>query len=168
MDGNLSIADVLALQRDGRNYDYDGGYCRRGGRGMAATGIGLGAGLGGAALIGVFLAAWGINQASKARLRAAENASSGNTKAIEIISSRLLQDSAQAATFNLDVTQSLRSLNGATGGASTSTASALAQAEALAMLMNGGTTGRNSGQVCPTPVALYQPAMPCSCNTCGN
>lgn len=43
---------------------------------------------------------------------------------------------------------------------------ALAQAEALALLLNGG-SGRN-GQVNPQPVALYQPAMPCCCNTgCG-
>ena len=63
---------------------YDGyGYgCHRSGKGMAATGIGLAAGLGGAALIGVFLAAWGINNASQARAKAAENLAAGNTKAI--------------------------------------------------------------------------------------
>ena len=42
MEG-LTIADVMALQR--RDYGYGDGYCyHRGGRGMAATGIGLGAG----------------------------------------------------------------------------------------------------------------------------
>lgn len=162
MESNLSIADVLALQRNSRDYGYGDGYCyHRGGRGMAATGIGLGAGLGGAALFGVILTAALVNQASKARMQAAQAAANGNTKLIEVIANRIIHDDAKAGTFNLDVTQSLRSLNGATGGTAT------AQAEALALLLNGGTMNRG-GQVCPTPVALYQPAMPCACNTCGN
>lgn len=54
---------------------------------------------------------------------------------------------------------------GAWGGAGAGAgANALATAEALSIIAN---SGRN-GQVCPQPVALYQPAMPCSCNTCGN
>ena len=48
------------------------GYHRR--DGMAATGIGLAAGLGGAALIGVFALGFGLNQASKARAKGAEQA----------------------------------------------------------------------------------------------
>ena len=158
MEG-LTIADVMALQR--RDYGYGDGYCyHRGGRGMAATGIGLGAGLGGAALVGVILTAALVNQASKARMQAAQAAANGNTKLIEVIANRIIHDDAKAGTFNLDVTQSLRSLNGATGGTAT------AQAEALALLLNGG--GNRGGQVCPTPVAIYQPAMPCACNTCAN
>lgn len=165
---NLSIADVLSLQRSGRGYGYDEGYgCyHRGGRGMAATGIGLGAGLGGAALIGVFLAAWGLNQASKARMHAADNAAAGNAKAIDILAARAIQDDNRANTINLDVTQTLRNLTGATGGSAA--ANSLATAEAFALLNNGGAGYGRSGQVCPQPVALYQPAMPCRCNTCGD
>ena len=63
---------------------------------------------------------------------------------------------------NLDI---IRIITNAQSGAGAN-ASALAQAEALALLLNGG-SGRN-GQVNPQPVALYQPAMPCCCNTgCG-
>ena len=50
--------------------------------GQRATGIGLAAGLGGGALIGLLALAYGLNNASKARMRAAENACAGNTKAI--------------------------------------------------------------------------------------
>lgn len=52
-----------------------------------------------------------------------------------------------------------------TGAAAGAGSNALATAEALALIANGNS---RSGQVCPQPVALYQPAMPCSCNTCGN
>lgn len=167
---NLSIADVLSLQRSGRGYGYDEGYgCyHRGGRGMAATGIGLGAGLGGAALIGVFLAAWGLNQASKARMHAADNAAAGNARAIDILAARAIQDNDRANTINLDVNQTLRNLTGATAQGGSATSQALATAEALSLLNNGGSGYGRSGQVCPQPVALYQPAMPCRCNTCGD
>ena len=47
--------------------------------GQRATGIGLAAGLGGGALIGLLALAYGLNNASKARMRAAENACAGNT-----------------------------------------------------------------------------------------
>ena len=80
----LTSGDLALHSQEMRGMGYDGyGYgCHRSGKGMAATGIGLAAGLGGAALIGVFLAAWGINNASQARAKAAENLAAGNTKAI--------------------------------------------------------------------------------------
>ena len=66
---------------------------------MAATGIGLGAGLGGGALLLAIAAAWGVNQASKARMRAAENAAAGNARAIDILAARAIQDDAWALDF---------------------------------------------------------------------
>lgn len=157
----------------GKSAGYDG-YCYGHRRdGMAATGIGLAAGLGGAALIGVFAVGWGINQASKARSRAAENAAAGNTKAIEIVTSVLAQDRqirenwqnmhAPTITQYTDV----RTGAGAFSGAGAN-AAATADALATAALINGGFGNGRSGQVCPQPVALYQPAMPCRCNTCGD
>lgn len=43
---------------------------------------------------------------------------------------------------------------------------AFAGASSRAAAVNNGGVG-NYGNVCPMPVALYQPAMPCSCNNCG-
>lgn len=141
---NLSIADVLSLQRSGCGYGYDEGYgCyRHSGRGMAATGIGLGAGLGGAALIGVFLAAWGVNQASKARMRAAENAANGNTKAIELVASHLAQErNTRESWQNVHTPTMTQYVDVRAGAGAGAGANALANAEAYA-LMNGG--GLNS------------------------
>ena len=63
MDGtNFLTSGDLASIENRRGYGYGYNECGHYGHnknGMAATGIGLGAGLGGAALIGGFLAAWG-------------------------------------------------------------------------------------------------------------
>jgi hypothetical protein len=78
MEGNYLTAGDLALieNRRGWNYGPYGDGCGHGyghnRNGMAATGIGLAAGLGGAALLGVLVVGWGVNQASKARAKAAE------------------------------------------------------------------------------------------------
>lgn len=80
MENYLTAGD-LALIENRRNYGGYGygdgcgcgyGYHRR--DGMAATGIGLAAGLGGAALIGALAVGFGLNQASKARAKGAEQA----------------------------------------------------------------------------------------------
>ena len=69
----LTAGDLALHSQEMRGGGYDGYYgCHRSGKGMAATGIGLAAGLGGAALFGVLLAAWGFNNASQARAKAAE------------------------------------------------------------------------------------------------
>ena len=78
MENYLTSGDLALIENRRVNYGYmDGccggyGYNRR--DGMAATGIGLAAGLGGAALIGVFALGFGLNQASKARAKGAEQA----------------------------------------------------------------------------------------------
>ena len=78
MENYLTSGDPALIENRRGNYGYmDGccggyGYHRR--DGMAATGIGLAAGLGGAALIGVFALGFGLNQASKARAKGAEQA----------------------------------------------------------------------------------------------
>ncbi len=165
--GETLTAGDLALIENRRGYGYgnDGcGYHR--GRGMAATGIGLAAGLGGAALVGVFALAFGLNAASKARLRAAENAAAGNTKAIDYVASVLSHERGSRETWQNthapSISQYVDVRSGAGAGAG---ANALSQAEAVAALLGGNS---RNGQVCPQPVALYQPAMPCRCNTCGD
>lgn len=78
-----------------------------------------------------------------------------NQKAIDILASAQVQDRATAAANQpsmldyINVSVNPLALAGATS-------------RAAAFNMGGG----GNGNVCPTPVALYQPAMPCSCNTC--
>lgn len=181
MEGNYLTAGELALidQRRGYGYGHDG-YCDYGHRKMsngAATGIALGAGLGGAALIGVFLAAWGLNNASKARAKGAENA-------INLVNSNLAQltnlqmaetQNRQAALAAERVsreswqnyhapttTQYVDVRSGAFAGAG-STSSALAQAEAN--LLSNALLGRT--QMCPQEVTLVSQrncGCPCGCN----
>lgn len=167
MGDSLTAGDLALIEnRRGYGYGYDGGCGYHHGRGMAATGIGLAAGLGGGALFLAAAAAWGLNQASKARARAAENAAAGNTKAIEIVAGVLAQERGSRETWQNQHAPSLTQyVDVRTGAGATAGAASLSTAEAVAAILNGG--GRN-GQVCPQPVALYQPAMPCSCNTCGN
>lgn len=172
MEGNYLTSGDLAMwdtARTGRRYydDCGGGYgCGRRG-GAAATGIGLAAGLGGAALLGVLLTAYGMNQASKARYKAAENAATGNQKAIDILAGHALAErQSREAWQNQHAPTMTQYVDVRTGAAAGAGSNALATAEALALLQNGGST--RNGQVCPQPVALYQPAMPCRCNTCGD
>lgn len=170
--GDLAMWDTARTSRAG-NYYGDGcgyGYHRHGAYGAATTGIGLAAGLGGAALLGVLAIGWGMNNASKARARAAENAAAGNAKAIDLLAqSTLCERQSRESWQNYHaptITQytDVRTGAGAFAGAG---ANAAADALALSALINGNGNGR-SGQVCPQPVALYQPAMPCRCNTCGD
>ena len=97
----------------------------------------------------------------------ANSQSKGNQRAIDILATTALAERAERVNHqnnqtpnNLDI---IRIITNAQSGAG---AGAGANASALALLLNGG-SGRN-GQVNPQPVALYQPAMPCCCNTgCG-
>lgn len=163
-NGRYLTAGELAMWEQRGGYGYD---CHKGsGKGMAATGIGLAAGLGGGALLLGIAGLWGMNQASKARAHAAENKADGNSKTLEILSGVVNREASRQDGINVDVTQTLRSLTGATAQGGSSTSSALATAEAVAAIING--VGSHNGQTCPTPVALYQPAMPCRCNTCGD
>lgn len=172
--GDLAMWDTARTSRAGNYYGegcgYYGGYGHhRGAYGAATTGIGLAAGLGGAALLGVLAIGWGMNNASKARARAAENAAAGNTKAIDILAQNALADRQSRETWqNVHAPSMTQYVDVRTGAGAFSGAGANAAADALALsaIVNGN-NGR-SGQVCPQPVALYQPAMPCRCNTCGD
>jgi len=129
---------------------------RRGHSGQRATGIALGA----AALAAALVVGWGVNQASKARMRAAEQAASGNMKAIEMVASTLAQERGSRENWQNQHAPTLTQYVDVRAGAG-----AMSTAEAISALLNGD---RNNGQVCPRPVALYQPAMPCRCNTCND
>ena len=180
MEGNYLTAGELALiEQRGRGYNYGhDGYCDYGHRKMsngAATGIALGAGLGGAALIGVFLAAWGLNNASKARAKGAENA-------INLVNSNLAQltnlqmaetQNRQAAlaaervsreswqNYHAPTTTQYVDIRSAALAGAGSTSNALATAEAN--LLTSALMGNVS---CPQKVSLYSAPQPCSC-PCG-
>ena len=185
MEGNYLTAGDLALieNRRGWNYCPYGDGCGHGyghnRNGMAATGIGLAAGLGGAALLGVLVVGWGVNQASKARAKAAEqqanllsnnmnqlaqlqiaeNQNRQNAMATERVSRETWQNyHAPSTTQYVDVR------TGAFAGAGAGSYS-LAQAEAN--LLTGALTGQYAR--CPQEVTLVSkqncgcPATNCGC-----
>lgn len=174
MEGNYLTAGDLALIENRRGYGYGDGYghygCYGHGKGMAATGIGLAAGLGGGALIGLFALAYGLNNASKARQRAAENACAGNSKAIDLLANMAICERNSRESWqnqnmpNIVQYTNATSQSGAGAGAS---ASALATAEALALLNNQG-NGINSaiGGCNFLRVARVSGSRLCGCDTC--
>lgn len=93
-----------------------------------------------------------------------------NQRSIDILANTALAERAerintqnQQMPNNLDIIRIITNAQSGAGAGAGAGANALANAEAqaLAAILTGN-AGRN-GQVCPQPVALYQPAMPCSC-----
>lgn len=139
MENTLTTADFLALEGRGSYYDRGHHSCK----GMSATGIGLAAGLGGGALIGVLALAYGLNNASKARQKAAENACAGNAKAIDILANMAVCERNSRESWQNQHAPTMVQYTNATaqsGAGAGATSSALATAEALALLnqQNGG------------------------------
>lgn len=169
--GDLAMWDTARTSRAG-NYYGEGcgcGYGYHRNHGTATTGVALGASALGVAVVGALAIGFGLNQASKARLRAAEAAAAGNSKAIDILAQTALVDRQSRESWqNVHAPSMTQYVDVRTGAGAFSGAGANAAADALALsaIVNGN-NGR-SGQVCPQPVALYQPAMPCRCNTCGD
>ena len=184
MEGmNYLTAGDLALieNRRGYGYGYDGcghGYGHR--NGMAATGIGLAAGLGGAALLGVLAVGWGVNQASKARSKGAEQANTLLANNMVQLSNLAIanKQASDTALYNErasreawqnyhapSTTQYVDVRTGAFAGAGSGSYS-LAQAEAN--LLTGALTGQYAR--CPQEVTLVAkqncgcPATNCGCN----
>ena len=175
MENYLTAGD-LALIENRRNYGYgEGCGCGYGYRhrdGMAATGIGLAAGLGGAALLGVIAIGWGINKASEARSNGAMQANTLLANNLNQMSSLLLAERSSregwqnyhAPSMTQYVNASANAGAGAGAGAlSNAQSSALAQAEAN--LLSNALMGNTS---CAQKVSLYSAPQPCPCvNSCG-
>ena len=170
MENYLTAGDLALIEnRRGNAMGYGEcgcgyGYHRR--DGMAATGIGLAAGLGGAALLGVLAIGWGINQASKARSRGAEQANTLLTNNLNQLSALALAERNSRESWQNrhapSMTQYVDVQTGAgafAGAGANSTSNALAQAEA--QIVANALTG--VPQRCPTPVALYSAPQPCGC-----
>ena len=142
MENYLTAGD-LALIENRRNYGYGEGcgcgcgYGYRHRDGMAATGIGLAAGLGGAALLGVLAIGWGVNKASEARSNAAMQANTLLTNNLNQLSALALAERTSRESWQNYHAPSIRNYVDATanagagaGALSTAQSSALAQAEA--------------------------------------
>lgn len=172
MENYLTSGD-LALIENRRNYGYGEGcgcgcgYGYRHRDGMAATGIGLAAGLGGAALLGVLAIGWGINKASEARSNGAMQANTLLANNLNQMSSLLLAERSSregwqnyhAPSMTQYVNASANAGAGAGAGAlSNAQSSALAQAEAN--LLSNALMGNTS---CAQKVSLYSAPMPCGC-----
>lgn len=161
MEGNYLTAGDLALIENRRGYDYD----HRGGRGMAATGIGLGAGLGGGALLFALAAAWGLNQASKARAKAAENLAQANTNYINQIAGFVQAERVSREGWQIANSPTVRQyVDVQTGAGAFSGANANAAALAAAINNNSGINSAIGG--CNfLRVARYSAPQPCGCDS---
>lgn len=167
MEGNYLTAGDLALIENRRGYyDHEGGYCRRDGRGMAATGIGLAAGLGGGALLLGIAAAWGLNQASKARAKGAENLAQANTNYINQVAGFMASERLSRETWqNIHAPSTTQYVDVQTGAGAFSGSSA--NAAALAAAINNNGLNSAIGGCNFLRVARYSAPQPCGCDTCG-
>ena len=170
MDGNnyLTSGDLALIEnRRGYGYGYgDGyGYHHKGGRGRVGVGNGLAAGLGGGALLLGLAGLWGLNQASKARAKAAENVAMGNTRAIDILANQALTERNSRETWQNQhaptLTQYVDVQTGA-GAFSGSTANAAAVAAAI----NNGGINSAIGGCNYLRVARVSGSRLCGCDTC--
>lgn len=134
-------------------------------RGMAATGIGLAAGLGGGALLLGIAGLWGLNAASKARARGAEQLALMNQNNINNVAALVLSERNSRETWQNQhaptLTQYVDVQAGAGAGA---TSNALATALAL---QNGGINSA-VGHDCYLKVQRYSAPQPCGCDSCGS
>ena len=178
MENYLTSGDLALIENRRGNYGYmDGccggyGYHRR--DGMAATGIGLAAGLGGAALIGVFALGFGLNQASKARAEGAMQANSLLTNNLNQLSALVLAERTSregwqnyhAPSMTQYVNTAANAGAGAGAGAfSNAQSAALAQAEAN--LLSSALLGQT--RACPQEVTLVtKQNCPCPTTNCCN
>lgn len=140
MEGNYLTAGDLALIENRRGYGYGEGYgYHHGGRGMAATGIGLAAGLGGGALLLAIAGLWGMNQASKARAKGAENLAQANTNHINQLSAFALAERQSREGWQMANAPTIRQyVDVQTGAGAFSGSTSNALATALALQQNGG------------------------------
>lgn len=182
MEGNYLTAGDLALIENRRGWNYgpygDGcghGYGYKRGNGMAATAIGLGA----AGLAVAFAAAWGVNQASKARAKAAEQQAALLDSNLNRMSQLLIAENQNREVAirderasrenwqNYHAPSTTQYVDVRTGAGSFAGAGANAWSQAEANLLSGALTGQYAR--CPQEVTLVSkqncgcPATNCGC-----
>lgn len=139
--------------------------------GTATTGVGLAAGLGGGALLLAIGLGWGLNQASKARANAAEQAVAGQKNSLDLISQFILSERQSREAWQGQHAPTISQYVDVRANAQQgqqSTASATAEALALAALQNNGGINSAIGGCNFLRVARYSAPQPCGCDTCGN
>lgn len=165
MEGNYLTSGDLALYEQHRGCGYDG-YCHKGGKGMAATGIGLAAGLGGGALLLAIAGIWGVNQASKARAKGVESLAQANTNYINQLAGFAQAERASREGWQIANSPTIRQyVDVQTGAGAFSGSTSNALATALALNNNSGLNSAIGG--CNfLRVARYSAPQPCGCDTC--
>ena len=121
----------------------------------------------GIAVFGGMALAFGLNSASKARARGAENQANANAKSIEVLANLMSRDTARQDAINIDVQQTQRAMASALGTGGSASSNALATAEALTLL-NNQSNGINSavGGCNYLRVARVSGSRLCGCDTC--
>lgn len=148
--GYLSPADVMMMTKHHNS------------RGMAATGIGLAAGLGGGALLLGIAGLWGLNAASKARARGAEQLALANQNSLNNVAALVLQERTSRETWQNQHAPTLTQYVDVRAGAG---ANALSAAEALAIANNGGLNPAIAHD-CYLKVARVSGSQNCGCDGC--
>lgn len=168
MEGTYLTAGELALIDQRRGYDGYGYPHHKGAYGAATTGIGLAAGLGGAALLGVFAVGWGLNQASKARARGAENLAHSNSNAINQLATLAIAERQSRESWQVANSPTIRQyVDVQTGAGAFSGSTSNALATALALNNNSGLNSAIGG--CNfLRVARYSAPQPCGCDSCND
>ncbi|MBR4923796.1 MAG: hypothetical protein IKY99_09335 [Bacteroidaceae bacterium] len=176
----LTSGDLAMWEVRNRNYGYPcDGYGHHQKNGIAATGLGLGAGLGGAALIAALVVGWGVNQASKARARAAENSVNlVNSNLNQLANLQLAETQNRYAMVNAErvsretwqnyhAPSTTQYVDVRTGAGAFAGAGSNAWSQAEANLVSGALTGQYAR--CPQEVTLVSkqncgcPATNCGC-----
>lgn len=150
--GYLSPADVMMMTKHHNS------------RGMAATGIGLAAGLGGGALLLGIAGLWGLNAASKARARGAEQLALANQNSLNNVAALVLQERTSRETWQNQHAPTLTQYVDVRAGAGAG-ANALSVAEALALANNGGLNPAIAHD-CYLKVARVSGSQNCGCDGC--
>ena len=134
---------------------------------MAATGIGLAAGLGGGALLLAIAGLWGVNQASRARYEGAQASVNANAAAVANLTSVLLAERASRESWQNTNAPTVRQyVDVQATPQAQSTSSAVADAVALAAAINNNGLNSAIGTDSFLKVARYSAPQPCGCDTC--
>ena len=157
----MSLSDYAVLEKLGNRH-----------RGVANTALGLGIGLGSAALVGVIATAWGLNAASKSRYRAAEQVAAAQALRTNDLMSLVAAERNSRETWQGANQPSLSQVielqnNPSLQSTVQDIVSAMASASAAATA-NANNNGINSaiGGDHFLRVQRYSAPMPCGCDSC--
>lgn len=146
--------------------------------GQRATAIGLGAGLGGGALLLAIAGLWGLNKASEARSLGAMAGIASNTASISALNNninaervanenRLAIERTSRENWQTANTPSIQSYIDVQA-TPTSSSSAVADAYALAQAINNNGMNSAIGTESFLKVARYSAPSPCGCDSCNS